>query len=154
MYNFDAQSLESWTNKGAFLTSGITPNVMTISWGATGVLWGRKIVIVPIRKSRYTHDFIEKTGEFTISIPHNSLSQELNYCGSKSGRDTNKIDDLHLLISKAKKVNTYYISGCKVYYECKVLIKLPLDKNLLPEDIQSFYKTDDMHDLYIAEILN
>lgn len=154
MYNFDVQTMEFWTNKGAFLMSGVSPNVMTISWGAIGVLWGRKVAIIPVRQSRFTHTLIEETGEFTISIPHDTLTHELNYCGTRSGRDTNKIDDLHLLITKASKVNTYYISSCELYYECKVLLKLPLDKNLLPDDVQSFYKTDDMHDLYIAEILN
>ena len=34
-------------------------NTMTISWGGLGTLWGKPVATVYVRKSRYTHDFME-----------------------------------------------------------------------------------------------
>ncbi len=38
-------------------------NTMTVSWGGTGVFWGKNVVFIFIRESRYTKDFIDN-GEF------------------------------------------------------------------------------------------
>ena len=34
-------------------------NTMTISWGGLGTLWGKPVATDYVRKSRYTHDFME-----------------------------------------------------------------------------------------------
>lgn len=57
--------------KGAFLTvkaDGII-NTMTIGWATIGYLWQRPVFMVAVRDSRYTFKLIEKTGNFTVTIP-------------------------------------------------------------------------------------
>ena len=44
-------------------------NSMTISWGMLGIEWGKPIFVTFIRENRFTRSLIEKTGEFTVSIP-------------------------------------------------------------------------------------
>ena len=44
-------------------------NSMTISWGMVGIEWGKPIFVTFIRENRFTRSLIEKTGEFTVSIP-------------------------------------------------------------------------------------
>lgn len=68
MHNFeDMGFMNSAFNTGAFVTSG--DNVMVASWGFVGVMWGKKVFVAPIRDSRYTKEMLDKTGEFTVSVP-------------------------------------------------------------------------------------
>lgn len=148
------KTMQSYLNKGAFVVSGEKPNVMTASWGMIGNLWGKKVVLVPIRQSRFTKEFVDKTGEFTLSVPYDTMQKELTFCGTKSGRDVDKFDALKLQKVKADKVNTYKVGGCDAYFECKVLTSYTLKEEDLPDSInQNAYKTGDYHTLYIAEIL-
>ena len=55
-------------------------NVMTIGWGTVGVIWGRPIFAVLVRPSRYTYQFIEASGEFTVNVP----SLAMKFCGRGS----------------------------------------------------------------------
>lgn len=153
MFNFSRETMEFLTNNGAFLTAGNKPNVMTISWGAIGVLWGKKIMIVPVRESRYTKEFIDNTGCFSVSVPYDKMFKELNYCGSKSGRDCDKIKDMGLNMLACIKIPTFYVDGCDLVLECKVITKLPLTMDMLPDEYKKFYSTSDMHTLYIAEVV-
>jgi len=68
-------------SKGAFLTvaSDERINTMTIGWGSLGHLWGKPIFMIMVRKSRYTYQLIEKSNEFTVTLPEdNDLKKELN----------------------------------------------------------------------------
>lgn len=138
---------------GAFLTAGADKvNVMTIAWGGIGVMWRKNIFICPVRFSRYTMDFIEASGEFCISIPKTGeMTAGLKLCGTKSGRDYNKIADFRT--RKCSKIDTLAIDGCAEYYECKVLAKIPLTKEMLGDYALDFYKDGDFHMLYIGEML-
>ena len=148
------KTMQHYLTKGAFVTSGERPNVMTASWGMIGVMWGKKVVMLPVRQSRYTKEFIDKTGEFTLSIPYGTMQSELTFCGTKSGRDIDKFDALKLEKIKAQKVNTYLVGGCDAYLECKVLTSYTLKKEDLPDSVNaSAYKLGDYHTMYIAEIL-
>lgn len=148
---FDDGNMTSWTTKGGFLTSGY--NVMTASWGFLGCMWGKKIVIVPVRDSRYTLEFLDKTGEFTFSVPVLSeMTKELAFCGTKSGRDVNKWEAAGLQKIPAKEVSTFVVGGCAKYYECKILTKLPMNA----EDMEKFskwYPTKDSHNFYFGEVV-
>lgn len=139
--------------KGAFITSGDEPcNVMTIGWGFIGYMWRKPVFIAPVRQSRFTKTFIDNTGEFAISVPRDGdKHDELKLCGTKSGREVDKIAMLNT--RKATKINTKLISDCNNYYECKVLAAVPLDIDMLDESVRNNYADGDMHVLYIGEIL-
>ena len=69
-------------------------NTMTIGWGHIGIEWGKPIFVAYVRESRHTHRMVEENGEFTINIPVGEVDKKiLGYCGSKSGRDTDKITE-------------------------------------------------------------
>ena len=40
-------------------------NAMTISWGGVGVLWGKNVVYVFVRDSRYTKEFLDGGDSFS-----------------------------------------------------------------------------------------
>ena len=64
-------------------------NTMTVSWGGTGVLWGKNVVFIFIRESRYTKDFIDN-GDFLLSFLSEKYRDALKYCGAHSGRGEDK----------------------------------------------------------------
>lgn len=151
---FNGEVIDSMLTTGAFLSAGERANVMTISWGGIGFLWKKKIAFVPVRRSRYSKEFIDKNGCFALSVPINKMSAELKYCGSHSGRDTDKIKSAGLTMLQCEHISTQKVAGCDEYYECKVLTSVELTLEMLPEELQKMYATGDVHTLYIAEILN
>ena len=65
-------------------------NVMTIGWGTVGVVWGLPMFTVLVRPSRFTYQFIEDAGEFTVNVPSPDMRAFVDFCGTRSGRDVNK----------------------------------------------------------------
>ena len=66
-------------------------NMMTASWGGVGVLWNRPVVFAFIRQERYTREFIDAKNEFTITFLGPELRKAHSICGSKSGREIDKV---------------------------------------------------------------
>lgn len=71
-------------------------NTMTASWGGIGVLWNEPVCFVFVRPQRYTHEFTESGELATMSFFRGGYKKEMGYCGTKSGRDTDKIADTGL----------------------------------------------------------
>lgn len=143
---------------GAFLTvkDGDIANTMTISWGNIGFEWNRPIFTVLVRKSRYTHGIIERSNEFTVSIPLNDdLKEALAFYGTKSGRDMNKYEIFPLAIEPGKSVSTPIVSDCKLHYECRVVYKQDMNPELISDSVkESNYKNGDYHTIYYGEIVD
>jgi flavin reductase (DIM6/NTAB) family NADH-FMN oxidoreductase RutF len=128
---------------------------MTIAWGNIGFIWGKPIFTVLVRPSRYTYQFIEKSGEFTVSIPLKDMQKALGICGSKSGRDIDKFAVAELSVLPAQKINTPIISGCGLHFECKILYKQEMNPTHLDADVnQKSYTNGDYHTLYFGEIVS
>ena len=136
---------------GAFVTSG--DNVMVASWGFVGVMWGKKVFVAPVRDSRYTKVMLDKTGEFTVSVPAaGTMKKEIAFCGSKSGRDYDKWAETGMKKKAAKVVGTCLVEGCERYFECRVLGVLPMgDMDL--SAVAEWYPTGDKHNFYFGEIV-
>jgi len=144
--------------KGIFLTvkTDELVNTMVIGWGQIGFIWGKQVFIAYVRYTRHTYDMLEKTQEFTISVPLESdLRQELAFCGRKSGRDMDKIQACGLKLAPGRKVKTPIVEACELHYECKVIYKQPLDGKLIEESIKTkYYEDDDYHMVYYGEIVD
>lgn len=149
------EMLKNYTTHGCFVVAGERPNVMTASWGFFGEMWGKKVAVVPVRDSRFTKGIIDEKREFTLCVPFgDKYKKELLYCGTKSGRDCDKVKDLSLKIAPAKKVNTYVIDGCGAYYECKVLQVMDFSGQEISPFVKKAYgEKPDYHNFYFAEIV-
>ena len=143
-------------SKGAFLTTAADgqTNTMTIAWGSIGFMWNKPVFTVLVRPSRHTFQLIERSAEFTVSIPLGDMQQALTLCGTKSGRDMDKIAAAGLTLSPGKEVATPVIGGCGLYYECKVLYKQTMTPvELAPETNKQCYANGDYHTFYFGEIV-
>jgi flavin reductase (DIM6/NTAB) family NADH-FMN oxidoreductase RutF len=141
--------------KGAFLTvqAGDDLNVMTIGWASIGFLWGRPMLTIMVRKSRYTYDIIERSSEFTVSIPVNEMKNELEFCGVKSGKSHNKFKECKLEIFPGEKVHTPIINVPGIHFECKIVYKSAMRSENLIESYKHLYPNKDYHTLYYGEIV-
>ncbi len=81
--------------KDFMLISAGTPekfNAMTASWGTVGFLWNKPVATCFVRPERYTDSFMQAQDVFTLSFLKPEISKAVHKsCGSKSGRDTDKI---------------------------------------------------------------
>jgi len=154
--------------KGILLTtkSGEKVNTMTIGWGMLGIEWGKPIFIALVRESRFTRQMIEESGEFTVNIPYGNVdSKILGFCGTKSGRDTDKISNLGLALEEPAAISTPGIRQLPLTLECKVLYTQAQELSVIPEAILDRYypqnvdssnpgSNRDRHIAYYAEIVN
>ena len=130
-------------------------NVMTIGWGLIGMLWSKPVFMVAVRPSRHTFNLLEQTGEFTVCVPKKGMEDIVDYCGTVSGRDEDKIEKKGLAIIEGKMVNTPTISDCIINYECRVIFKTKISPQQVPEDAkQRWYPEGDFHTIYFGEILS
>ena len=141
--------------KGAFLTvaAGDKVNIMTIGWASIGFIWGRPMMTVLVRKSRYTWSIIENAADFTVSVPLVDAKKALEICGTQSGKRIDKRQVCGLEFFPAEKVKTPVIDIPGIHYECKIVYKKPLDPAYLIESYKHLYPEKDFHTIYFGEIV-
>jgi len=155
-YNDYAKEVTQILSKGAFLTTEVdgAVNTMTIAWGTVGFMWGKPVFMAMVRPSRFTYECLEKSQQFTVSIPFKDMSKALGICGSQSGRDTDKLAAANLTTVPGKKISTPVIADCGLHYECKVVYKQEMVAELLAADLQEkWYASGNYHTLFYGEIL-
>jgi flavin reductase (DIM6/NTAB) family NADH-FMN oxidoreductase RutF len=159
MKNIDPLTLTDKTiaqiRKGAFLTvkAGDKLNTMAIGWATIGYIWQRPVLMVAVRNSRHTFGIIEKAADFTVSVPLNETMREaVNFCGAKSGRDLDKFKECKLELTNAKQVLSPSIKMAGLHFECKIVLKAPMDPARMDKALESLYPKKDFHTLYFGEI--
>ena len=140
-------------------------NTMAISWGALGIEWNKLLFTAYIRENRYTKAILDKTFDFTINIPLDKMDAKIfSVCGTKSGRDIDKIKEANLTLVNAEIISSPAIKELPITLECKVLYKqrqvlenLPNEiiKRDYPQDVEGTFvgANRDPHTAYYAEIV-
>lgn len=126
-------------------------NTMTISWGAVGELWGKDVVFAFIRPQRYTKEFMDNSDYFTVSFFDEKYRDALKICGTKSGRDCDKINMAGLTAEYDGEA--VYPSEARLVVKCRKIAVQKMDNSgFIDETIESNYKSGDYHFVYIGEI--
>ena len=149
---------------GILLTTALDGkvNTMTIGWGTLGIEWNKPIFIAYVRESRFTREFLDQSGEFTVNIPvTDDQTDVIRFCGRKSGRDTDKIQEMSLSLVESDTISAPGIKEFPLTLECKVINRQLQTIDMLPTGVQDrFYPGDvetgnwDIHIAYYGEILN
>jgi len=84
------------------------------------------VVAVSIQPRRHSYQLIEKHGEFVINYPTIKQLREMDYCGTRSGRDLNKWEELNLTKEKGSVVQVPLIKEFPWNMECKVIQRTEL----------------------------
>ena len=158
VFDYASHICKALKPNGILLTTAAEGKVdtMTIGWGTIGVDWSLPVFIAYVRESRYTKEMLEKNGEFTVNIPMGEVDKKiLGYCGTKSGRDTDKIADMGLHLEPSEVVSVPGIKELPLTLECKVIYKEEQDLSRIPADIIArYYPTGDHHHVYYGQIVN
>lgn len=127
-------------------------NTMTASWGGLGILFGKPVAYIFIRPQRYTKEFIDANTHFSLSVLPDTYRKQLNYLGTVSGRDEDKIAHSGLHVQTESDVP--YFEESKLVFLCKKLFAQEMKEASFidPSLIEKFYPNKDFHTLYIAEI--
>lgn len=145
--------LGDWT----LITSGTADqmNVMTASWGGLGTFWEKPVSFCFLNPSRYSVQTMDKGETYTISFYTEAYKDALRYCGSVSGRTTDKIKGSGLTPIKTPSGATAFAEAWMIF-ECKKIVVQPItpeavvDKSLPNKD----WSKSGYHKMYIGEILN
>lgn len=127
-------------------------NTMTASWGGLGIMWGKNVVFVVIRETRYTKEFVDNNDTFSLTFLSEEYRSALNYLGTVSGREENKIEKAGLHLSY--KDGVPYLSEGNMVLTCKKMSATPITpEQFLDNTIEEkWYKDGNLHTLYIGEI--
>lgn len=128
-------------------------NTMTASWGGLGEIWGKDAAYVFIRPQRYTLEFVEKEGAFTLSFFGGKYKKEMGICGSKSGRDTDKAAETGFIPFFTD--GTAAIEQADVVLVCRTMAVQEIKpEGFLDKGIEErWYPEKDYHKVFIAEIV-
>ena len=95
------------------------PNLCTVAW--TGVICSNPPrVYISLMKSRYSHSLISESGEFVINLVSKDLVRAADYCGVKSGRDTDKFSDCGITPCRSLHVSCPSLLESPLSIECRV----------------------------------
>ncbi len=113
------------------------PNIITVAWTGT-ICSDPAMVYISVRPGRYSYDIIRETGEFVINLTTEELAAAADFCGVKSGRDTDKFTECGLTPAESECVDVPAIAESPVAIECRVREIIPLGT----------------HDMFTADVLS
>ena len=148
--------MEVMTGQGLLLAaydSAGRANAMAIGWGAIGTVWDLPVWIVLVRESRYTYECIEHSQAFTVNVPTAAMADACELCGTKSGRDGDKLAQAGLTVAKAENVEAPALADCPIVYECKVVHCNDVLPERMVERVKNNYPQGDYHRVYFGRII-
>jgi len=128
-------------------------NMMTASWGGLGVLWQKPVAYCFINPSRYTYELMDKGSYYTLSFYTEAYRETLQYTGSASGRDTDKVKESGLtpitMPSGSKSFEEAWL-----ILECKKVLGQQLDVNsVFLEGVKEQWEGKLFHKMFAGEII-
>ena len=111
-------------------------DMVTVAWAGT-VNSDPPMVSISLRKERFSHGMISRSGEFVVNLVDEKLARATDFCGVRSGRDLDKAKELGLALLPAEGMETACRGdGAPVSLSCRVKQVLPLGS----------------HDMFLAEV--
>ena len=148
--------------KGILLTvkEGDKVNPMTIGWATMGIQWGKPIFMGLVRGSRFTKPILDRSGEFTVNVPLGEVDPAIiRFCGTKSGRDFDKVAELGLTLEDPEVISVPGIRELPLTLECKVIYKQDQDPAAIAKENDDRYyakgtpNEGDYHTAYYGQIV-
>ena len=139
----------------ALVTSGSNDkfNTMTVSWGGVGIMWGKPVAFTFIRPQRYTFEFTENNDYYTMSFFDESYRDALKLCGSKSGREVDKVKETGLTPAFTEDGIPYF-EEAKLVLVCRKMAKGKFEpEQFIDKTVdERWYPQKDYHNIYYGAI--
>lgn len=160
MINVDdyAGDIYKAVKKGVYITTKAEGRVnsMVIEWGHIGQIWSLPVFISYVRDCRFTRELLDKNPEFTVNIPMGKHDKKaFTICGTKSGRDMDKIKEAGLTPVESEVITAPGIKEFPLTLECRVIYREEQDAASLPDSIKDKFYTVEKgdHIAYYGEIV-
>jgi flavin reductase (DIM6/NTAB) family NADH-FMN oxidoreductase RutF len=129
-------------------------NSMTVSWGGLGFMWGKPLAIVVVRPQRHTFEYLDKSPDFTLCAFGESHRATLNFLGTKSGKEIDKLALSGLTpIPGGGGANSPAFDQAELILACRKTYWQDLDpKHFLADYIDPLYRSD-YHRIFFGEVL-
>ncbi len=114
-----------------------TDDIITVAWAGT-ICSDPPMLSVSVRKERFSHHLISETGEFAVNLVTEDLVRATDFCGVKSGRDTDKFAEMNLTKGEAQVISAPLIAESPVSLECRV------------KEVRELGS----HDMFVAEVVS
>ncbi|MEO5361748.1 MAG: flavin reductase family protein [Nitrospirota bacterium] len=141
-------------NQWMLVTAGTMKsfNTMTASWGGFGIMWAKKICTCVVRPTRHTYGFMEKSDMFTLSFFTKDYKKALLFCGTHSGRDTDKMAETGL--TPIEDNGSIYFREARLVFLCRKIYYQDINPDhFIDPSIESNYQLNDYHRMYLGEII-
>ncbi len=112
-------------------------NLLTVAW--TGITCTNPPkTYISVRPERYSYELIKKSGCFVINLPSVGLARAVDFCGVRSGKDTDKFREAKLTYEPSPNLGCPSVCESPVSIECRVSDVIPLGS----------------HDMFLADIVS
>ena len=147
-----------WAIQWMLLTAGDFAsgkfNTMTVGWGSLGTMWGRPFAQVVVRPVRHTYQFMESHNTFTLCAFAEQYREAVQYLGTVSGRDTDKITESGLTPIASAQVAAPAFAEAELIIECRKIYSDDMDPTRFVDPaIEDNYPQKDYHRIYFGQIL-
>lgn len=150
--------IRAFGTKNALLTAGSPEqcNTMTIGWCQTGRLWNLPVCTVYVRPERYTYEFMERENYFTVSVLPEDKKKAMGLCGTRSGREMDKIAACGLTVC-CSAAGAPFFEEAEAVLVCRKLYVQDMTPECVAageKNILSFYgEKGGWHRIYTGEII-
>jgi len=129
-------------------------NMMTASWGGLGFLYEKPVAFCSINPTRYTYQLMENKDTYTLTFYTEAYRDALKYCGSKSGKDTDKVKGSGLTPITTPGGSKAF-SQAWLIIECRKMVAQSLQaESISDKSLKENWTGKQMHKMYIGEIIN
>ena len=133
---------------------GDSVNAMTVSHGSIGQLWHRPVVSIYISSSRYTHELLMNNEYFTVNAFPEECDSALQYLGTHSGREGDKLSAAGLTLERTGLGNPTFREA-NLVIECRKIYAEPFLRERLDSTALSMLSNGTgMHTMFVGEIVN
>ena len=129
-------------------------NMMTASWGGLGFLYEKPVTFCFINPTRYTYQLMENNDTYTLSFYTEAYRDALKYCGSKSGKDVDKVKGSGLT-PITTPTGSKAFSQAWLVIECRKMVAQSLQsESIADKSLKDNWAGKQMHKMFIGEIIN
>ena len=128
-------------------------NAMTAAWGGFGHMWRLNAAFIVIRPQRFTKEFVDAAPFFSLNFFGSGRRDLLNYFGTVSGRDEDKIAKSGLRLESSGPAP--YFAEAEAAVICRKLYAAPYEGRFFldPGPERECYPQKDYHTLYVGEVV-
>ena len=149
----EAQKITS-PNPFALVTTKNTDgkvNVMALSWWTYASNHPATVAICTSDRG-FTGGVIKETGEFTLSMPGESLREQAFKCGTCSGRDIDKAAEFGIGFEDSETVGAPRVRDSALALECKLTGTVPVgDHTMYIAEVTAVFADREKRPVFAAE---